>query len=291
VFNNLRENASKNLLSSEEAHQIWTPKLVFENTEDKIQTTMDDKTTVLVRTFNVSDFDISDKTNNEAVKQYAGEDNVLVMSKFYNLEFQCEFQMHWYPFDSQVCHADLGIVKDQEKFVHIQSELMQYNGPNDLTQYFIKGKRQVSIKRDNRGLVQIELVLGRRLLSLILTIFLPTLLMNIIGHCSNYFKPFFFEAVISLNVTVMLVLTTMFLNVSNNLPKTAYIKMVDIWLMFNLFKPFLDIIIQTYIETLRVEEEKEINHHGKTIVVSGKEASDASMEVESFHGSSVSIPG
>ena len=82
-------------------------------------------------------------------------------------------------------------------------------------------------------------------------------------HCSNFFKPFFVEPVISLNVTVILVLTTMYYSISNNLPTAAYIKMIDIWLMFNLFKPFLDIIIQTYMETLRVEEDREINHHGK----------------------------
>ena len=76
-----------------------------------------------------------------------------------------------------------------------------------------------------------------------------------------------FQAVISLNVTVMLVLTTMFINVSNNLPKTAYVKMIDIWLLFNLFKPFVDIIMQTYIETLRNNEKRDINHHGKTISV------------------------
>ena len=35
----------------------------------------------------------------------------------------------------------------------------------------------------------------------------------------------------------MLVLTTMFINVSNNLPKTSYMKMVDVWLLFNLLLP------------------------------------------------------
>ena len=28
--------------------------------------------------------------------------------------------------------------------------------------------------------------------------------------------------------------------------------MMDVWLLFSLFKPFIDIILQTYIETLRV---------------------------------------
>ena len=78
------------------------------------------------------------------------------------------------------------------------------------------------------------------------------------GHMSNYFKEFFFEGLMALNVTVMLVLTTMFLSVSTNLPPTAYIKMIDYWLIFNLLKPFVDILVQTYIESLRDnEEEKE----------------------------------
>ena len=48
-------------------------------------------------------------------------------------------------------------------------------------------------------------------MSLILTTFLPTILMNIVGHMANYFKEDFFEGLMSLNVTVMLVLTTLFL--------------------------------------------------------------------------------
>ena len=62
----------------------------------------------------------------------------------------------------------------------------------------------------------------------------------------------------------------MFINVSNDLPKTAYIKMINIWLLFNLFKPFTDIIMQTYIETYRKESEgREINHHGTKLAVGG----------------------
>ena len=54
-------------------------------------------------------------------------------------------------------------------------------------------------------------MIQRRLLSLILTTFLPTILMNIIGHMSNYYREDFFEGLMAMNVTVMLVLTTLFL--------------------------------------------------------------------------------
>ena len=38
----------------------------------------------------------------------------------------------------------------------------------------------------------------------------------------------------------------MFINVSNQLPKTSYIKMMDIWLIFNLILPFTEVILHTY---------------------------------------------
>ena len=107
-----------------------------------------------------------------------------------------------------------------------------------------------------------KVTLGRRLLGTLLTVFLPTLLLNVIGHSANYFKAFFFEAIVSVNLTCMLVLTTMFINVSNQLPKTSYIKMIDIWLIFNLIVPFVEVLLHTYKDGLR-EEDREVNLHGK----------------------------
>ena len=51
----------------------------------------------------------------------------------------------------------------------------------------------------------------------------------------------------------MLVLTTMFINVSNNLPKTSYVKMIDVWLIFNLLLPFIEVLVHTYMDTLRFQ--------------------------------------
>ena len=69
---------------------------------------------------------------------------------------------------------------------------------------------------------------------------------------------------------------------SNALPKTSYVKMIDIWLLFNLTIPFAEVnmichlltlpakvLLQTYIEYLRglVEDKKKINHHGREVEV------------------------
>ena len=94
------------------------------------------------------------------------------------------------------------------------------------------------------------------------------------SHVTNCFKPFFFEAVVTVNLTAMLVLTTMFINVSNNLPKTSYIKMMDVWLIFNLLLPFIEVLVHTYMDTLRSDDDREINHHGTAIKLDGSEEAD-----------------
>ena len=102
-----------------------------------------------------------------------------------------------------------------------------------------------------KSFIVVDIWLGRKLLSPITTVYTPIVLLNIIGHITHYFKPFFFESALAVNLTVMLVLTSMLISVVESLPQTAYIKMVEIWLIFNLLLPFTDVILHTIIDCLR----------------------------------------
>ena len=174
--------------------------------------------------------------------------------------------MNWYPFDTQVCSLVISVSEDLNDFITLSSNGQAYLGPVELTQYFVRNTEVVtSILQNGHQAVAGRITLGRRLLGTILTVFFPTVLMNVVGHAANYFKPFFFEAVISINLTVMLVLMTMFISVSQQLPKTSYIKMIDIWLIFNLLLPFMEVLLHTYMDYLRNDDDREVNHHGTTI--------------------------
>ena len=85
---------------------------------------------------------------------------------------------------------------------------------------------------------------------------------------------------VTVNLTALLVLVTLFISVSQSLPQTAYIKMVDIWLIFSQVVPFVEVLVHTWIDMMRTEGEegREVNHHGKTITVGG----DQDIQVEDF---------
>ena len=109
-----------------------------------------------------------------------------------------------------------------------------------------------------------NIIFKRRLTNEILTSYLPTLLLIMIGYCTTYFKPFFFEAALTVNLTTMLVMTTIFISVMEKLPPTSYIRMIDIWLIFGILIPFLEVCILTFKEYHSIEDdERMINHHGR----------------------------
>ena len=74
----------------------------------------------------------------------------------------------------------------------------------------------------------------------------------------------------------------MFISVNQGLPKTSYIKMVDIWLVFMLLLPFFEVLLHTYIDSLRSDDdgEREINHHGEIITVGGSGPTSELKEAE-----------
>ena len=116
--------------------------------------------------------------------------------------------------------------------------------------------------------IQMKLVLKRRIINELLTSYLPSVLLIFISYSTTFFRPFYFEASVTVNLTTMLVMTTIFIAVMDKLPSTAYIKMIDIWLIFGQLIPFARVVITTLMEQLREGQmDRLVNHHGTAMKV------------------------
>ena len=102
--------------------------------------------------------------------------------------------------------------------------------------------------------VHMVINLKRKIQTEMLTTYLPTLLLLAISYATIYFKPVYFEASLTVNLTIMLVMTTIFTSKISELPPTSDTKMIDIWLIFCLLVPFAFALIQTSIESYREDE-------------------------------------
>ena len=102
---------------------------------------------------------------------------------FVAVDFICNFELSWYPFDSQSCFLNFSL--DSAIFVELTAGSILYLGREDLAQYFV---RNTSITETGQGTVAVTVGLGRRILSPLLTVYVPTLMLNIIALATNYFK-------------------------------------------------------------------------------------------------------
>ena len=109
----------------------------------------------------------------------------------------------------------------------------------------------------NKDQVDMVISLKRKIQTELLTTYLPTLLLLIITYATTFFKPIYFEASLTVNLTIMLVMTTIFTSKIEELPPTSDTKMIDIWLIFCLLVPFAFTLVQTAIECYREEEKEE----------------------------------
>ena len=114
----------------------------------------------------------------------------------------------------------------------------------DLTMFVIK-----DLSLSKRGaLVVMDIVLKRKISKELLTTFLPTVLLLLITFTSILFDENLFGDALAVNLTIMLVMTTIFTSKIEELPPTSDMKMIDIWLIFCLVVPFLEVILRTAIE-------------------------------------------
>ena len=93
----------------------------------------------------------------------------------------------------------------------------------------------------------------------------PSLLLMMITNATTFFKPFFFEAALIVNLTTMLVMTTILISKMDGLPPTSDIKMIDCWPILCQLVPIAQDVLLTAKENLREERKEEIEEANKDV--------------------------
>ena len=105
--------------------------------------------------------------------------------------------------------------------------------------------------------LQMLIRIKRKIMSEMMTTYFPSILLMLITFATTIFKDEYFEASLSVNLTTMLVMTTIFISKMEGLPPTSDIKMIDMWLVMGQLVPFIEVIIATFIELYREESKEE----------------------------------
>ena len=151
VYNNLRTESSMNYIRPEETQQIWFPDFYFDNTREKVKSSIDGKSALSVVRNGPGVLTSLQDTENKLI--FSGEENFIQYERFFSEEFHCDFYLHWYPFDQQLCFIHIKPSSNNKHFVSLLADMFEYSGPLDLTEYFV---RRTEMRSVGQGLVRVE---------------------------------------------------------------------------------------------------------------------------------------
>ena len=141
--------------------------------------------------------------------------------------------------------------------VSLQPKDLRMEQPANMNLFVITHSALISAKTtDGEQRVSMKIVFKRKIMSEMMTTYFPSALLMMITFATTFFKPFFFEAALSVNLTTMLVMTTIFISKMEGLPPTSATKMIDYFLILCQLVPFAEVVLLTAIEYQREDKDE-----------------------------------
>ncbi|XP_042236818.1 uncharacterized protein LOC121876027 [Homarus americanus] len=240
VFKHLGVTTEGGLLSQAEMGQVWLPRHQLTNLEGgKIKqlhqaVVVRGTDTVQKPGFNSVDTDLV----------YPGAQ--MTITQRYTATLTCSFELYSYPFDAQLCTIDLTFPPDYKgnvKFAVNNTNII-YTGKKKLSLFVVENVKLSG--KSSESLVVVEYQLNRRQGVILLTTFLPSFLLLSISWATLFIRIEDLNVRAVMSLTTLLVLYTLFSNLSSSLPKTAEIKLIDVWFIFIISLLFSNIMAHIF---------------------------------------------
>ena len=95
-----------NSLVDDDIKTLWLPLILYDNTNQKEVTRLGEygngEWMTLVTVTREGDFNRSEVDKVDEAEIFEGAENTLTMNQTYTWEFQCQYELQYYPFDTQV---------------------------------------------------------------------------------------------------------------------------------------------------------------------------------------------
>ena len=265
LFRNLEPNHQDNHLSNNNIKKLWTPELIFLNSEQG-SIEAGQRNNIAKSEFSGRGYvDIirKGKCQQNGIEEpdedcvYPGSENPLRMENWVSVVLDCQFHLAMYPFDNQECPIKLvKPVNFASEFVMQWSKSPHLHDLNHM-EYQID---DLHFNQTNTTLNEITVYvhLRRRITYHIFNTYLPSFCLMVIAVFTLFIDVSHFEATIMVALTSMLVIYTLHQSISSNLPQTSYMKMIDVWLASGMIVPFLIIAVLVILDHMIISESNQV---------------------------------
>ncbi|KAK3880877.1 hypothetical protein Pcinc_014653 [Petrolisthes cinctipes] len=257
-FKNLRHNLSHNLVDK----LIWLPEFTITGA-DNIVADMKLRKDVnfMDRQSDALPDDIAELNED---KLYGGDGNDLVAVREWTLEIVCHYDLSTYPFDTQRCPVNIFLAKYTSNLFTLRVNNFTFTGRKRHHQYQVNDIVLSNITVDDYGGQQLVLYLRHQQIYYISAAYVPSSMLLVISYITYYFRLKEFSTRVSVALTSLLVLATLFSELVGSLPKTSYLKLIDVWFLGCIAANFGMVVCLVIIEKGRAWEAKDESLQSRT---------------------------
>ncbi|KAF2368337.1 Pentraxin-related [Trinorchestia longiramus] len=249
-FKCLKVDRQLNIMQPEEvSRKIWVPEISFQDSENNLNSVVDSKTKITIARLGDPEEDNIQWSREGHI--FDGNATYIRMVRVYNIWFRCNFDFFYFPFNTDYCTMSFQANKYTKTYVNLKKygPGIIYENKDQLPKYSITG---IAFREDESSEMYSKLIATVKMEHLfaneMVTIFVPTALINMIGFATFFYKWFDFQNRTMISLTSLLVLSTFFSQVSDTLPATSYLKLVDFWFLVSIIYCFTIIMTHVVIE-------------------------------------------
>lgn len=179
---------------------------------------------------------------------YSGRTNDLVVIREWSLVILCHYDLTNYPFDTQRCPLSLRLAKYTSDLFVVRLDNYTFSGNPRHHQYELRHISLHNFTLNGYAGQRLMLVLRNQYIYYISAAYVPSGMLLVISYLTYYFNMEDFQTRITVALTSLLVLATLFSELVGGLPKTSYLKLIDVWFLGCIVANFCMVVCLVLIE-------------------------------------------
>ncbi|KAK3873063.1 hypothetical protein Pcinc_021897 [Petrolisthes cinctipes] len=283
TFLNL-QNSTKTL-ELEDYRKIWVPIITYYNADfaDNLNLQSTTKTSVLEQfTVKATTESVATVMKSYEVMKYRGSETVISRKVQYLFTGACSYMFFAFPFDTQECYLSITLKGNQkcQPIWNTGDQGVRVLGKaSTLSIYSIPYPRFSSSKPEE---VKLQFLFNRRFEAYMLTTFMPCVLLCILAHITlTHFQLENFTDRITVTLSLLIVLASLFSQLSSSLPSSAEPKLVDIFFFYCCLRVGTIFIFHSLINrSMKYMQEEVENEDHVARIITGSTGTDTAMNVK-----------